>query len=64
MQASRHRNTHTAAAIKHIKLPTGIPGIFKGAEPLKRSGSAPDRYMAFFAKLFFTWKKSGKKAIE
>ena len=26
---------------------------------LKRSGNAPDRYLAFFAKLFFTWKKSG-----
>ena len=24
---------------------------------LKRSGNVPDRYMAFFAKLFFTWKK-------
>ena len=26
---------------------------------LKRSGNAPDRYTAFFAKLFFTRKKSG-----
>ena len=31
---SRPRDTHTAVAIKHIKLPTGIPGIFKGRSPL------------------------------
>ena len=28
---------------------------------LKRSGNAPDRYPAFFAKLFFTRKKSGQR---
>ena len=33
-------------------------GLSRGP-PLDRSGNAPDRYMAFFAKLFFTWKKSG-----
>ena len=41
------------------KNPTGIPGVVRGTtSPPDRSGNAPDRYTAFFAKLFFTWKKS------
>ncbi len=42
--------------------PRALRGLSGGQfSPPDRSGNAPDRYMAFFAKLFFTWKKSGER---
>ena len=61
MQASRHRDTHTAAAIKHIKLPTGIPGIFKGRSPLNGRAAHPTATGLFLPSFFSPGKKAEKK---